>query len=228
MPPTSETRIGAREAIPICLGYLPLGFAFGVLAKASGLSILEAVFMSAMNFTGAGQYIAIGLLPARASFMTIWLTNLLVNQRYSLFSTSLVPHLKSIPTRTASLLMLGLTDEVYAVSYLRFTRHQATTAYLTGLVLTSYASWVGSSFLGAIFGSFITDTDRFGLNFALPAMYAILLVLVINRRRDLVVALVAAGVCLLMAGLFPATLANYSNIIVAALTAATVGVFLRE
>ena len=59
-----ELKQGMKEAIPIVLGYLPLGFAFGVLAKEAGMSVAQAVIMSVLCFTGAGQYIAIGIMQA--------------------------------------------------------------------------------------------------------------------------------------------------------------------
>ncbi len=210
------------------LAYIPLGLAFGVLANEAGLSVAEATLMSALVFTGAGQYIAIGLIAAGGSMLTIIMANLLVNLRYFLFSTSLVPHLKNIPTSLASALMLGLTDETYAVAAVHFRENPATTSYLAGLNISSYLSWVGSSFLGASLGHMITNTEQLGLNFALPAMYTILLILVISERRHILVATVSVIVCLIIAFLFPATLSNLSNIIVASLVAATLGVMIKR
>lgn len=212
----------------MALAYVPLGLAFGVLAVEAGLSVPEATFMSAMVFTGAGQYIAIGLIAAGGSMLTIIVANMLVNLRYFLFSASLVPHLKAIPTSLASTLMLGLTDETYAVAAVHVKDKPATAPYLAGLNISSYLSWVGSSFLGASLGHVITNTEQLGLNFALPAMYTILLILVISEHRHLLVALVSVIVCLGTAYLFPATLSNLSNIIVASLVAATLGVMIKR
>ena len=50
--------------------------------------------------------------------------------------------------------------------------------------------------MGASLGNIITNTEQFGLNFALPAMYTILLILVISERKHLLVALVSIAVCL--------------------------------
>jgi len=219
---------GIKDAIPVVLGYVPLGFAFGVLASETGLSVPEATFMSVMCFTGAGQFIALGLLAAGGSLITIVLANLLVNVRYTLFSTSLVPYLKILSPKSAATLMLGLTDETYAVSMVHYHQQPASVPYIAGLNLTAYASWVVSSMLGATFGYLITDTSKFGLNFALPGMYAILLVLVITSRRHLAVALIAVVICLTMAYVFPVTLNNLSNIIVAAVIGATAGVLLKR
>lgn len=224
----NELITGIKQAIPVILAYIPLGLAFGVLAHEAGLSVAEAALMSAMVFTGAGQYIAIGIIAAGGSMLTIIMANLLVNLRYFLFSASMVPHLKVLPTGIASALMLGLTDETYAVAAVHFKEKPATASYLAGLNISSYLSWVISSLVGASLGNIITNTEQLGLNFALAAMYTILLILVISEKKHLMVALVSVIVCLAVAYLFPATLSNLSNIIVASLVAATLGVIIKR
>lgn len=156
-----ELKQGITEAVPIVLGYLPLGFAFGVLAKEAGMSVAQAVMMSVLCFTGAGQYIAIGIMQAGGAVITIILANILVNLRYLLFSTSTVPYLKDrVQPLVASLLSYGLTDETYAVAMNHYQDHPATASYLAGLNLTSHLGWIGSTLLGALLGSFITNTDK--------------------------------------------------------------------
>lgn len=224
-----ELKQGIRDSIPIVLGYLPLGFAFGVLAVEIGMSITQATIMSVLCFTGAGQYIAIGVIQAGGAVFTIIMANVLVNLRYLLFSTSMVPYLKGrVPTGIGSLLSYGLTDETYAVAMNRYQTHAPTASYMAGLNISSHLGWISSTFLGAILGSFIGNTDRLGLGFALPAMYICLLVFMVKSKSDLVVALSAAFFCLLIGYLAPSTMANMSNIIIATIIAASLGVFIGE
>lgn len=219
---------GIREGFPIVFGYMPLGLAFGVLAVQSGLKPAEATAMSALAFTGAGQYIAIGILAAGGQHMAIVLANLLINLRYLLFSASLVPQMSGLPVWLSSVLMLGLTDETYAVSVTHARNEKLTSQYLGGLNLTAYLAWVLSTLAGTLIGHMIGDTDRLGLNFALPAMYTILLILVASGKKHVLVAFIAAFTALALAYFFPAMLGNLSNIIVAAIAAATVGVLTRK
>jgi len=222
-----EFKTGFKDSIPIILGYLPLGFAFGVLASEVGLSVFEATMMSVLCFTGAGQYVAIGMMKAGASILTIVIANLLINLRYLLFATSLVPHLKGrVPIAKASLLSYGLTDETYAVASNRYSKHPATIAYMAGLNLSSHFGWISSTLLGACLGVLFTNTDRFGLGFALPAMYICLLVLVCPRKTDIYVACLAVVACLLIGHFIPSSMLNLSNIIIATILAATVGVLI--
>lgn len=223
-----ELQEGIKDSIPIVLGYLPLGFAFGVLAMEAGMNLQQATAMSIMCFTGAGQYIAIGVMQAGGAVMTAILANLLINQRYTLFSTSMVPYIKKLPTRWAALLSYGLTDETYAVAMNRYRQQEASISYMAGLNLTSHLSWIVSTILGAGLGSMISNTERLGLGFALPAMYICLLVFMVNRKSDALVAIMAALICLLTGYLWPGSMKNMSNIIIATLIGASLGMLIDE
>lgn len=224
-----ELRQGINDSIPIVLGYLPLGFAFGVLANEVGMSIIQATLMSALCFTGAGQYVAIGIMQAGGAVFTIIMANILLNLRYLLFSTSLVPYLKRrVPTAIGSLLTYGLTDETYAVAMNRYQNHLPTASYIAGLHLSSHFGWIASTLLGALMGSYISNTDRLGLDFTLPAMYICLLVFMIKRKSDVFVALSSALLCLLIGYLVPSTMGNLFNIIIATIIAASLGMFINE
>lgn len=48
---------GMKAAWPICICYIPLGFAFGVLAQKGGFSVLDIAIMSVVVFAGSSQFI---------------------------------------------------------------------------------------------------------------------------------------------------------------------------
>ncbi len=52
---------GIAAAWPICLGYAPIGLAFGVLAQKAGLTPLEIGLMSVIVFAGSSQFIAVSM-----------------------------------------------------------------------------------------------------------------------------------------------------------------------
>ena len=55
---------GLNAGWPICLGYLPIGMAFGVLAQKAGLTPFQIGLMSIMVFAGSAQFIAISMLAS--------------------------------------------------------------------------------------------------------------------------------------------------------------------
>jgi predicted branched-subunit amino acid permease len=53
---------GLKAGWPICLGYFPIGLAFGVLAQQAGLHPIEIGLMSLLVFAGSSQFIAVSML----------------------------------------------------------------------------------------------------------------------------------------------------------------------
>lgn len=214
---------GMQAALPIVIGYLPLGFAYGVLARDAGLNLFETVLMSVLVYAGSGQFIAVSLLSSGVAAVAIIMTVFLVNLRHLLFSASFVPHLRRFSPAYLSLLAAQITDETFAVAINHYSNHQAQLPYHFGLNLTAHAAWITASLLGGLTGNLIGDPSRYGFNFALPAMFIILLVMQIKNKKTILVAVLAAAFSVTIAAIWPG---NW-NIIVATVIAATLGVILE-
>ncbi len=77
--------------MPIALGYIPVGFAYGVLAQKAGLSAFNTVLMSIIGYAGSAQLIVVGLIAAGISPLSIIVTTVIVNLRHMLMSAALSP-----------------------------------------------------------------------------------------------------------------------------------------
>ena len=62
---------GIKAGWPICLGYFPIGLAFGVLAQKAGLHPVEIGLMSLLVFAGSSQFVAVSMLSGGASALSI-------------------------------------------------------------------------------------------------------------------------------------------------------------
>ena len=49
-------------ALPVIMGYIPVGFAYGVLGINAGISTLNIILMSCFVFAGSAQLMATGFL----------------------------------------------------------------------------------------------------------------------------------------------------------------------
>ncbi|WP_258360560.1 AzlC family ABC transporter permease [Moorella sulfitireducens] len=214
---------GVRAALPIVLGYLPLGFAYGVLAREAGFNLVETVLMSVLLYAGSGQFIAVSMFSSGVAAAAIIFTVFLVNLRHLLFSASLVPYLRRSRPGALALLAAEITDETFAVAINHYRDHEAQLPYHFALNLAAHSSWVLASLLGALAGNFMGDPARFGFNFALPAMFIILLVMQLKDKKTLIVATFAALFSVVIALLWPGSW----NIILATIIAATLGVILE-
>jgi len=213
-------RRGLSQVAPIVLGYVPIGFAYGVLAEKAGLSPRSAVLMSALVYAGAAQFIATGLLAAGALPFSIVVTTFVVNLRHALMSASLTPHLRTWRPRALAAFAYQLTDETFAVHATRF--GQGTPSKVEAFCVNACAqlAWITGSWLGVLGGQFVPDPRPWGLDYALPALFLALLVSQVRGRIDLGVALAAGTVAvgLTWAGL------DYWSVVLATCVGATVGV----
>ena len=82
---------GIRLFVPIGAGYLPLGFACGIVCAEAGMSVMQIFLMSLLVYAGAGQYIAGGMIAAGASPLSIIITTFIVNSRHILYTSVLYP-----------------------------------------------------------------------------------------------------------------------------------------
>jgi len=222
----NQALTGMVRAVPILLGYLPIGLAFGVLASTAGLSIYSALAMSVFVFAGSAQLIAVGLIDSGAGLAVITTTVFLVNLRHMLMSASLAPHLRYLRPLEQAFFSYEITDESFALHSVHFRRKgMPPKAELFALNHSAHLAWIAGTLLGAWVGVSLTfDTKMYGIDYALPAMFIALLVMQIENRRHVVIAIIAAalGLIFYLSGL------DKLYIILATVIAATIGAFWKQ
>lgn len=163
---------GVRACIPTVLGYLGIGIAAGVVEKGVGMTLLQIALVSIIVYAGSAQFIICGLIAIQAPPSTIIATVFLVNLRHFLMSMSVAPYFRDYSLLNTIGLGTLLTDESYGVLVTELKREQAVSANWThGLNVTAYLTWILANLLGGVVGHFIPDPTKFGLDFALTAMF---------------------------------------------------------
>jgi len=215
---------GLRLAFPVMLGYIPVGFAFGVLAQKFGLSPFNAVAMSVLVYAGSAQYIAIGLLAASAPWLSIVFTTFVVNLRMMLMSAALSPFLHAWSKPELALFAHQLTDETFAVHATQFAAAPPEKRTVFIVNMGAQASWVLGTWLGLLGGQLVPNVEQFGLDYALSALFIALLVMQIKSRVQVAVAVLTGLLSLsfLLLGM------DQWNVIVATLIGATAGVVMEQ
>lgn len=191
------------RAMPIVLGYVPVGLAYGVLAQKAGLSPLNTVLMSILVYAGSAQLIAVGLFGAQVPMLTIIMTTFIVNLRHMMMASALTPHLKHWKKRELAAFAYELTDETFAIHAAQFPESVPGKAEVFATNITAQTAWIAGTVLGIAVGQLVSDVKPFALDYALPAMFVALLMLQIKHKGHLVVALLtgALAVVLLQAGM---------------------------
>lgn len=220
----NQVKLGMQKAVPIGMGYFPLGLAFGVIAQNAGFTAGQVGLMSLLIFSGSGQFIAVALISAGAGFWAVVATIILVNSRYLLFSAALSRHVKKLPIWLTAFICQGLTDETFVVSTAHFQQNKADAGFWLSLNLTSHSVWITSTILGAVVGNFIPNMDQLGLNFALPAMFIALFFMTAVNVKGVFCGAIAGTVSLVLLhwGVSDA------NVILATVFAATAGVVINK
>lgn len=173
---------GVRNGLPICFGYLSVAFAFGIFACGSGLTVAEALLISATNVTSAGQLAAVPIIAGGGTLLELAVSQLVINLRYALMSVSLSQRLGgSVRLPDRFLVAFVNTDEVFAVAMAQ--NGPVGRRYLYGLILTPYLGWALGTLLGAVAGNLLPAVVISALGLAIYAMFiAIVLPKVKNHR----------------------------------------------
>ena len=182
---------GLRDGVPICLGYLSVGFAFGIFAVGNGLTVWEAMLISMTNVTSAGQLAAVPILAGSGTLLELAVSTFVINMRYALMSVSLSQRLgPSVRMRDRLIVSFVNTDEVFAVAS---AKPQALgRRYLYGLILLPFLGWSGGTLLGGVAGNLLPPMVISALGVAIYGMFLAVFVPAAKKSR------VTAG-CVLLA-----------------------------
>ena len=192
---------GIRLFVPIGAGYLPLGFACGIVCAEAGMSVMQIFLMSLLVYAGACQYIAGGMIAAGASPLSIIITTFIVNSRHILYTSVLYPYISKWSFLKQSLFAAQITDEVFAMHSSFMSRNNVSTVTAFTLNIFSHSSWVISKTLGGLSASLIPDSSKFGLDFTLYALFiALILPRLVNTAQF--AALITGGIAATAFALF--------------------------
>jgi 4-azaleucine resistance transporter AzlC len=199
--------------------------AFGILAHTMGFTVFEACLCSATALAGAAQFIALSFLAAGAGPVGVLIATTVVNLRYVLFASTLSTYLRDASTTTHGVLAFSLTDETFAVNVADHRQGLATPASMAGVGAVAWMGWVLGTLIGAVGAGWIGDPSRFGVGFAMAAMFTGLFLALAEDWRHVVTGLVAGAVVLALPLLDVVGLRLEPSwyLVIAAMAAASIG-----
>ena len=217
---------GLRVALPVIPVMAVFGVAFGAAALRS-LTLAEAVFMSAVVFAGASQFVAIEIWSNPLSVggvLTLALVTATVNMRFVLMSASLRPWLGPLSNSKTYLALAVMTDPGW-FAIMRYFGERGRNAHaflVSGIVL--WLTWIAGTALGYYLGELITDPARFGLDLVTPVFFAVMLVPLWRGSLRAIPWVIAGAIALVTAELLP----GWWFIIGGAMGGTVAGVFVHE
>lgn len=189
-----------KYSVPVLLGYVTVGVAFGFMVSGAGYPWWIAFLMSAWMFAGAGQFIALGLFATGTSLWQACLIQLVVNIRHVAYGLSMFKRFRDFgPFKPY--LIFSLTDETFALhssmketplnessmsenlseaEKLKLQKRQR--LFMFFVAALNHIYWVSGSVAGAVAGAII-PFDIEGIGFALTALFVVLMIEQIKRVK---------------------------------------------
>lgn len=171
----NTTGAAFKASLPVMFGYVPLGMAFGILFQDLGYPWYFSPLMGLIVFAGAAQFMAVGLLAAHAGLVEIAISTLILNSRHMFFGVSLLSRYRGRGLKKLYLIF-GLTDETYSlITSTQPPDPEHEQDYYFAITAFNQSYWVLGCALGAILGQAMTF-DTTGMDFALTALFAVLMI----------------------------------------------------
>jgi 4-azaleucine resistance transporter AzlC len=205
-----------KYSVPVLLGYLAIGIAFGLLLVDAGYPWWLSPVMSIVMYAGAGQYIAVGLFASGTTLWEALLVQLVVNARHMAYGISMLKRFQTAGPYKYYLIF-ALTDETFALLSSLPEGEGADSGlspenrglFMFYLALLDQCYWVTGSVIGAIAGSLIPFNTE-GIGFALTALFVVLMIEQMLRVRRPGVFIISALAAVLAVIFLPARLSLLS------------------
>lgn len=219
--------LGLRRVSVLMPGVVVFAVAFGAAASAKGLSLLEAVLMSALVYAGVSQLVAMELWRPEWSWGAIAglaAVTATVNARMVLQGASLQPWFARFPKSVNALHLFFFTDANWLIGTRYHGEGGRDLGVLIGAGLALWLVWVAATVPGYLLGALVSDPRKYGIDLVMPIFFAAMIVPLWRGRRAALPWAVAGVVALLCARLVE----GYAFIIVGALSGALAGAFLDD
>ncbi|NIW85807.1 MAG: hypothetical protein GWN09_04290 [Gammaproteobacteria bacterium] len=132
-----------------------------------------------------------------------------------LMSATVAPYLRAHSQAANHVALFFLADEVWALAMHRVERGLSL-AYLFGLGLPLWLTWVSATVAGALLGNLVRDPSKMGFDFAFSAVFLSLLVAMWRGARPAVPWIASAVVAVIAAAVVTVVLATRTPLVLAA------------
>ncbi len=163
-----------QTAIPIMLGYVAIGIPCGILCDSIGMNAFQAFLLSALFYSGAGQFMIPNMYLAGATPASIIASVSLVNTRQMLYSASFAHECEKRSKLLSFLFTATVTDESYGVSIAKYREGDWSMDRALCVNLFSQSSWAISNVIGVLVGNLI-DIPLVIASFAMTSIFICLL-----------------------------------------------------
>ena len=190
-------RRGFLAAQVLAPGVTLYAMVFGVLASERGLSLLQALLMSAVVYSGSAQLAALQGWTTPAVIAPVIVTIFVMNARYILYGAALQPWLAGLPRHQSWGALFFLGDGSWAMAMREYEAGYRDAGYVLGSGVAMFLPWLLGTLAGHLLAGNVPNPAAFGLDFMLVA-FAAAIGMVLWRGKSDLWPLVAAGLAALV------------------------------
>ena len=188
--------------IPIFIGFLFSGFAYGVYMNAKGFNYIYCTLMSIIVCTGALQFLGVEILISAFNPIYTFIISVMIGARHLFYSISMLDKYKDTGMKKP-MMIFALCDETFSINIsAKITDDMDEKLYYFYVTCLVYFYWVFSSFVGGIIGGFIT-IDVTGIDFILTSLFFVTFINQIIDSKQYapsLIGLVSSFLCLIVFG----------------------------
>ena len=195
---------GARASMPIAMGYVPVGIAFGIAAIKAGFTPLEASLLSAVVYAGASQFLVLALVGSGAPILITALSIIATNLRHVFYGPAILEKAGPYATKRKSWAWsFFLSDGAFASAIIGLNDHreQFSPRFMAGISAGPYLAWLSGTTIGALFGGILSafPVVDAAMGFLMPALFlAMVLSLLTREHIPVVIVTVLAAIPLIV------------------------------
>ncbi len=161
--------------LPVFMGYLFLGIAFGVLLSSEGFHVGWAIFMSVIIYAGSMQFVAIELLTLPFNFLSTLLITLMVNARHLFYGLSMLDKFKD-SGKLKPYMIFSLTDETFSLLCSANPPDGVSKKWFFFFIaVLNHFYWILGGVIGNVAGNLIPFNSK-GIDFAMTALFIVIFV----------------------------------------------------
>ena len=168
-------KVAFPVTIPVLLGYLSIGIAFGLLFENAGYNFIWAFFMSLSVYAGAMQFIAVSFFYGGIGLIQIAVMTLVVNVRHIFYGLSFLDRFNGMGKKKWYM-AFALTDETYSLLCgMKAPENVDEKKFFFCVAFLNQSYWVLGSVIGSLAGSLITFNTK-GMDFAMTALFIVIFI----------------------------------------------------
>jgi 4-azaleucine resistance transporter AzlC len=175
-----DIRYAFIQSVPVMLGYLFLGVAFGLMLQDAGYHFIWALLCSVVIYAGSMQFVLVTLLTGGAGLLYSGMMTLFINGRHIFYGLSFIDKFRKMG-KAYPYMVFSLTDETYSILCdLKVPEGRDEKRVSFWIALFDHFYWIIGSVTGALVGQLLTF-DSTGVDFSMTALF---IVIVMNQWSE--------------------------------------------